>query len=693
MDYSYLTISPENKEREKQVFLDISQCLEDQTSWYFDAGAGAGKTFALIQTIKLIISKKQKSLLRHRQKILCITYTNAAANEVKERLGTSTVVDVSTIHDCVWKLIASHQKPLVEVHLKKLILESEKLKDSINSESWAERYRSLPKNDQIQINEIMEKKRDIYYRHKQDGADDFRLAFKDIHTNFPDLLRNVANFKKVIDAIFKIRQYEEAILKINEKDRKHVKVKYDSRFNYDRLEKMRISHDTLLEYTQILIAENDLLKQIFCDQYPYVLVDEYQDTNPLVISSISSVDEYAKRISHTFLVGYYGDVKQNIYEDGVGNQLHALHKNLVRVEKVFNRRSSPEIISCANKIRNDGLIQESIYEVFPESNVSFYNLPVDRQAFIAKHIDKWGITMQNKLHCMELTNEQVAEQSGFSEIYDFYKNSPWYKIGRRFEYLREHVLSLDKNKLGIVQKLIFRILDFRYKSKRDTTMLLDIFQERYIKDVNIVTLRSLIKKIQNISGNTLKEYIINIFNVYKSGDEKYDKCIEYVIAEEEINSYSALKLFVLNQLYNSPEEESASEEEQDSDINEVDGFFSISLSVFDLWYSFVSDIYPGEIVYHTYHGTKGREFDNVILFMAARFGRKSGYFSNLLKVLSSGDNENETGTDLESARNLFYVAVTRATKNLSIIYSDEIEDQNPVKDVFGDIKTSLELGQ
>jgi superfamily I DNA/RNA helicase len=79
--------------------------------------------------------------------------------------------------------------------------------------------------------------------------------------------------------------------------------------------------------------------------------------------------------------------------------------------------------------------------------------------------------------------------------------------------------------------------------------------------------------------------------------------------------------------------------------------------------------------------------------MAAGFGRKSGYFSNLLKVLSSGDNENETGTDLESARNLFYVAVTRATKNLSIIYSNEIEDQNPVKDVFGDIKTSLELGQ
>ena len=77
--------------------------------------------------------------------------------------------------------------------------------------------------------------------------------------------------------------------------------------------------------------------------------------------------------------------------------------------------------------------------------------------------------------------------------------------------------------------------------------------------------------------------------------------------------------------------------------------------------------------------------------MAAGFGRKSGYFSNLLKVLSSGDNENEADTDLESARNLFYVVVTRATKNLSIVYSDEIEDQNPIKEVFGNIKISYEL--
>lgn len=692
MNYSSLTISSANKVREYKVFLDIKKCLDDKTSWYFDAGAGAGKTFALIQTIRLIISKEQKNLLRHRQKILCVTYTNAAANEVKERLGASSLVDVSTIHDCVWRLLAAHQKSLVQVHLKNLISELEQLKYSIDNETWAEKFRSLTDNNRIYVNEMMEEKKDYYYQHKQDNAGAFRTAFIDIDTCVPGILSNVANFKKYVDTVFKIKQYENAVLKITEQDKKYTKVRYDSRFNYDSLEKMRISHDTLLEYTKLLVEENDLLKQIFCDQYPYVLVDEYQDTNPLVIASLSAINEYAKQISHTFLVGYYGDVKQNIYEDGVGNQLPTLHKNLVRVEKVFNRRSSPEIISVANKLRNDGLVQESIYETFPESCISFYNSSIDRQSVIAMFVDKWEITKENKLHCLELTNERVAEQSGFSEIYNFFKNAPWYKFGRRFEYLREHVLSLDVNKLGVVQKIIFRILDFRNKASLSTTMLLDIFQEYYMKDINIVTLRTLVKKIQGIRGNTLKEYISNMFSLYKSGDEKYDKCIEFVVAEEEISSYDELKLFLLNYLYYSSEE-SIQEEIQESSINEVDTFFEISLSVFDLWYNFISDTSSGEVVYHTYHGTKGREFDNVILFMAAGFGRKRDYFSNLLKVLSNGNNENEAGTDLESARNLFYVAVTRATKNLCIIYPDEIEDQRSVMDVFGNIITEPELNQ
>ena len=689
MNYEILHISPENIAREKQVFEDISKCISNKKSWVFDAGAGAGKTYALIQTLKLIIDLTGRDLKKHNQKILCITYTNVAADEIKERLGATTLIDVSTIHDCVWNIIAPHQKQLIEIHREKLLHEVDGIKRSLETEKWAEKYRILSGEEQSLLLEIMDSKKLIYYKHKRDNATDFRAEFTDINERFPKLLSNVKYFNKVIDRLFRIQNYEETIAKIDENDRKFTKVKYDARFNDDRLEKMRISHDTLLEYTQKLVSMNDMLKQIICDQYPFVLVDEYQDTNPLVIQTLSSVDKYAKKIAHTFLVGYYGDVKQNIYDKGVGSNFRSIHKGLERVEKVFNRRCSPEIISIANKIRNDGLIQESIYEEFPDSSVSLYNMEVDRQDFITAYTKKWNIDDKNKLHCFELTNERVAEQSGFPEIYNFFKNSKWYKIGKRYDFLRDHVLSLDKNKLGVVQKLLFRILDFRYKLGHDATMLVDVFREKYLKDVNVLTLRKLLEKMQNISGETLEEYVTNIFNAYRKGDDKYDKCIDYVVAEE-IKSYQELKQFVLNKLfYFSENEEDPDEDIQESE-KEVDNLFKISMNTFELWHDFITDTCTGEVIYHTYHSTKGREFDNVIIFMNSRFGRKNEYFSNLLKVLLDKNEKQEVGTDLESARNLLYVAVTRATKNLCIVYLDDLgEDIQPVQTVFGEIKSKL----
>lgn len=554
---------------------------------------------------------------------------------------------------------------------------------------WAERYRNLSGDKQFQLLETMEEKKEIYYKHKQDNANEFRKAFLDIIGQFSELLSNIGNFKKVIDCLFRIKNYQEAISKIDAKDLKFTKVKYDSRFNDDKLEKMRISHDTLLEYTQKVVLMNDLLKQIICDQYPFVLVDEYQDTNPLVIETLSSVDVYAKKIAHTFLVGYYGDVKQNIYDNGVGIHFRNIHKDLERIEKVFNRRSSPEIISVANKIRNDGLVQESIYEWFPESSVSFYNMEVDRQEFISAYIKKWNIDENNKLHCFELTNERVAEQSGFLDIYNFFKNSKWYKIGKRYEFLRDHVLSLDEKKLGVVQRLLFRILDFKYKLSHDVTMLLDVFYEKHLKEVNILSLRNLLEKMQNISGETLEEYATNLYNAYRKGDEKYDNCIEYIVAED-IKSYEDLKQFVLNQLYFFSENEEPLDEDIQESKKEVENFFGITMNTFELWYHFITDTCKGEVIYHTYHGTKGREFDNVIIFMNSNFGRENDYFSNLLKVLSDKNEQQEVGTGLESARNLLYVAVTRAIKNICIVYLDDLREAvQPVQTVFGEIKNEL----
>lgn len=69
-------------------------------------------------------------------------------------------------------------------------------------------------------------------------------------------------------------------------------------YNRDRLDKMRISHDTLLEYGCELIERYPMMRQLIIDKYPYILIDKYQDTADIVIKIMSLIEQYAKQIKH-----------------------------------------------------------------------------------------------------------------------------------------------------------------------------------------------------------------------------------------------------------------------------------------------------------------------------------------------------------------------------------------------------------
>lgn len=92
------------------VISEIKQCLLDKTDFLISGGAGSGKTYTLMQTLNLIFNENPKA------SAACITYTNVAANEIKERSPYSKL-RVSTIHDFLWEEIKDYQK-----NLKKTVL-------------------------------------------------------------------------------------------------------------------------------------------------------------------------------------------------------------------------------------------------------------------------------------------------------------------------------------------------------------------------------------------------------------------------------------------------------------------------------------------------------------------------------------------------------------------------------------------
>ena len=696
IDYKKLKISDTNRIKEQQIIDQICQCIDDGFSWIFNAGAGSGKTYALVQSLKMLLDKKGPQFYIHGQKVLCITYTNAAADEIKERLGNTPLVLVSTIHERMWEIIGPYKDQLIKLHRTKLREAIIEKKEQLQEQSWAQAYRNLSEQ---QKNELLEKinsehVRDVFFQVCNSKAQTVRAAFPEIAEEFPGLMKNIGNFTKIIRCLCSINSLAKALDKTKRKT--CPKVKYDPRLNTDRLSKMLISHDTLLEYSYLLISRNERLKQIICDKYPAVFVDEFQDTNPMVVKTISSIHHHALKIGHSFLVGYYGDIRQNIYDRGVGAKIFQLHKGLTPIQKEFNRRSSPKIIGVANLIRNDGLIQQSIYEKFPTSEVLCEVCPATaRDEIVEKLCDRWKISIDNPLHCFELTNELVAKKSGFEDIYDFFKNCRYYKRGRNYELLRDHLLAQDETKLGDVQKLLFRLLDFKKKVQNDKTSINNLLQiSRVHPDTkskfNIINIRALVDKLHSLSGETLASYLEKLFEFYQLGDDLYDECIRYTIAEE-IDSLVSLKQYMLECLFVNADDAVLTDLELQDSSTSIDNFLNIKMDIFECWYDFINRTdKKSDIIYHTFHSTKGLEFDNVLILLTKKFGRDKEYFSSLLKTFPEKIDAKYDSTEIGAARNLFYVAATRATKKLCVAYlADEQEQLSDVELQLGSIFTKV----
>ena len=77
----------------------------------------------------------------------------------------------------------------------------------------------------------------------------------------------------------------------------------------------RLFHDDLVEVAARVFEDNALMAQIVGARYPFIFVDEYQDTSRLVIGILDRVMTAA---GGKAVIGYFGDKLQHIYDGGVG---------------------------------------------------------------------------------------------------------------------------------------------------------------------------------------------------------------------------------------------------------------------------------------------------------------------------------------------------------------------------------------
>ncbi|HFG1856720.1 UvrD-helicase domain-containing protein [Vibrio cholerae] len=90
----------------------LRSCIEQGQCFRLEAGAGAGKTYSLIESLKYVISLRANEFAISGKQVACITYTNVAKDEIKARTDNNPVIFADTIHAFSWSILQNYQEQL-----------------------------------------------------------------------------------------------------------------------------------------------------------------------------------------------------------------------------------------------------------------------------------------------------------------------------------------------------------------------------------------------------------------------------------------------------------------------------------------------------------------------------------------------------------------------------------------------------
>ncbi|MGD9851737.1 MAG: AAA family ATPase [Nitrospirales bacterium] len=95
---------PEAVTQEDVLSETMAACLDlkKPKSFFLYAGAGTGKTRAVVEAMDIFRTRYGGKFRQSGQKVAVITYTNAACDEIRRRINFDTIFAVSTIHSLVF---------------------------------------------------------------------------------------------------------------------------------------------------------------------------------------------------------------------------------------------------------------------------------------------------------------------------------------------------------------------------------------------------------------------------------------------------------------------------------------------------------------------------------------------------------------------------------------------------------------
>lgn len=274
-----------------QVDETLEKCIlsSPRKSFFLFAGAGSGKTHSLVLLLKKIRDSIGKDLLLQGKNVAVITFTNAATDEIINRLDYSPVFHISTIHSFVWDAIKFYQTDIKRLYCQYI-------------------------QEDIQV---------LY--EKQEKA-----KSKATKT----YLSNAEKIEHLKEKLGKAKTMEKFVYNPN-----------GSNPEYNALK-----HAEVIKISAQMIMDSMMLQRIIAQRYPILLIDESQDTKKELIDAFFKIQE---NFSEAFTLGLLGDQKQRIYTAGKENMVNIIPPEWEQPVKKMNYRCAKRIIKLANTIGQD----------------------------------------------------------------------------------------------------------------------------------------------------------------------------------------------------------------------------------------------------------------------------------------------------------------------------------------------------
>ncbi|OJU11898.1 MAG: hypothetical protein BGN88_10250 [Clostridiales bacterium 43-6] len=558
------------------------KCIVERESFVLQGGAGSGKTETLKELLLYIKHSDPKA------RVICITHTNVAADEILSRVGDKFTV--STIHSFLHSLIKDYKKNIKSVIFKIFII-PEMLREEKCEEITDADYK---KAEHEKYKKIYQKHADKLFDIKKENS--AKVTGKREYDKDPDLYNQSLN-KKIRDLNAEI---------VNAIDSKDYSKIYYNETKFNSFNDLSYGHDGLLSVFHLLFEKYPVLSKMVTDKYDYIFIDEYQDTNEDIIKDLISIST-----NYNLTVGLFGDSMQAIYNDGIGDVENFIKNSSLRnIPKPDNYRCSYEVLDIINHLRLDDINQKV---VFKRLNNLQFETEVDRHGTVKVLYTVY----ENKPNANSPWEEKIKYQSQIDALIAEAKKQC---ENAKILMLTNKSIS-EKNGF----KNLYKVFDDRYIDVSDRI-------ETYLRSIQVLAVCDICQSYNKKQYNSLiKQIRLGGYLIQNINDKKkLHECIKSLVENSELSLWDAVKFAKANKLIK--------QTETCSNVMKRNNEFISKLCKDDFYQDFKKLFFAGQKTFSRINGNIGinskEEFDYYLsLYKNEQFIEK--LFSNDIKFLEA----------------------------------------------------------